>query len=198
MIKNEQSSDQHQIIKYYNNFPVVFTVRKDKTLISGKAIAEELSLNPKTIINIYNRYKQELEPYSSVIEIMTKKGLRATRFYDEIGFIGICFLSGFKEGEPFRIWALNVLKEISEKGSYIQKKGGVIDMIVHKLHQTPNLMVSEIFSELNVSKTTVYAYFKKLQERELIDFTILKNSKSGRPSKIYHLTKKAKDMFNYS
>lgn len=69
-------------------------------------------------------------------------------------------------------------------------------LIVRKLHQIPGLTVSEILDELNVSKTTVYSYFKKLQERELIDFIISKKLVPGRPSRVYNLTKKAKKILN--
>ena len=76
------------------------------------------------------------------------------------------------------------------------KNKNALYLIVRKLHQIPNLTVSEMLSELNVSKTTVYSYFKKLQERELIDFMTLKNSKPGRPPKFYNLTKKTKKILN--
>ena len=100
----------------------------------------------------------------------------------------------------------NISKKFESLQEYLSKEfqdvkiknKNALYLIVRKLHKIPNLTVSEIFSELNVSKTTVYSYFKKLQERELIGHVISKKSRPGRPSKIYHLTKKAKDMFNYS
>jgi predicted transcriptional regulator len=72
-------------------------------------------------------------------------------------------------------------------------------LILRAIQKVPNLTTKELIAalkkELNVSKGTIYKYFRQLQEKELVEANSLKLREGpGRPSKIYNLTKKAKEL----
>lgn len=73
--------------------------------------ALEYSDPKESILNIYSRNKDELEPYSSTINLMVLDGKkRDTRVFNEEGVMLICMLSKQPRAAEFRRWAVGVLK----------------------------------------------------------------------------------------
>ncbi len=150
------------ITKYYEDQPVLFYIQKGKAWISGRTIEEGLSLSKGNINTIYSRHKTELEPYTTYVKLSYEGKLREHRCYDEIGFIGICFLSGSKKGEPFRIWALAQLKGIIE--------GKPFEMLDYLEQQA--LMNLNTVRELKIVRgklTTIEKKVIEIEEREIIE-----------------------------
>jgi hypothetical protein len=61
-------------------------------------------------------------------------------------------------------------------------------LVLRKMQELPGATVKELTKELNLPKSSVYYYFKKLQDKKLIELLGIKNGVVGRPSKVFKLT----------
>jgi len=78
---------------------------------------------------------------------------------------------------------------------YLDNLSTVLDMINKLPGLTSKELVKDLTEELKVSRSTIYRYFRKLQEEDLIEIQDIKIKKGpGRPSRFYHLTNKLKDL----
>jgi predicted ArsR family transcriptional regulator len=73
------------------------------------------------------------------------------------------------------------------KETRIQVKNNLY-LVLRKLQELPGATVKELTEELNLPKSSVYYYFKKLQDKKMIELSRIKNGVVGRPSKVFKLT----------
>jgi len=74
-------------------------------------LALEYSEPRKSINNLFDRFKDELEEYSVDIKLMSTDGKQYdTRVYNEEGVMMVCFFSKQPKAAQFRKWAVKILK----------------------------------------------------------------------------------------
>lgn len=75
----------------------------------GRALGYD---NPRrSVVNLFNRNREELEPFSTVTSLVTVDGKnRETRVYNEEGVMMLCFFSSQPLAKYFRRWAVGILK----------------------------------------------------------------------------------------
>ncbi|HCU54090.1 MAG TPA: hypothetical protein DIC36_07405 [Gammaproteobacteria bacterium] len=137
----------------------------------GKALGYA---NPRdSILNIFNRNREELEPYSVTINLMATDGKSyETRIYNEEGTMMICFFSKQAIAADFRRWAVKILKAYRRgelESTFRQAQGALVDEVrisreqyqalthaaekmvlleelrrMEKAHETPNTRVTQM------------------------------------------------------
>jgi DNA-binding MarR family transcriptional regulator len=70
----------------------------------------------------------------------------------------------------------------------------VLDLVAKMPGRTAKEVIKKLKDDLDVSHTTMYKYFRKLQEKGLIDAHEVKNGTRGRPPKAYSITDKLKNL----
>jgi DNA-binding transcriptional regulator GbsR (MarR family) len=95
---------------------------------------------------------------------------------------------------------IDVLRQVFEtqfekaRRNYKDNLLTVLNMVAKLPHRTSNEIIETLKEELDVSKTTMYKYFRKLQEKDLIRAQKLKNGKRGRPPRAFSITDKLKNL----
>ncbi|HFC97512.1 MAG TPA: hypothetical protein ENJ40_03500 [Thermosulfurimonas dismutans] len=68
----------------------------------------------KSVNNIFNRYRDEIEPHSSVINLMTEAGLREVRVFNETGAYLVAMFARTPKAKEVRLWLASLPKRLRE------------------------------------------------------------------------------------
>ncbi len=99
--------------KAFNDLKVDFIEKDDELWLTGEQIGMALEYEEprKSINNIYDRNKDELDEYSVDTNLMSTDGKNyMTRIYNEKGVMLITMLSKQPKAKGFRRWAVQVLE----------------------------------------------------------------------------------------
>jgi len=82
-----------------------------------------------SIINLFRRHRDDLEPHSAVIELITPGGSHFVRCFDKEGVFLIIALSHQPKArqlraKEFQLWVFKVLGSIHDKGYYVESRHG--------------------------------------------------------------------------
>ena len=66
--------NENFIVKIFKDQEIDFIERENKIWITSRGIAKGLETTRKVVLGIYNRHKDEVEEYSSVLKIKTVDG----------------------------------------------------------------------------------------------------------------------------
>ena len=69
-----------------------------------------------------------------------------------------------------------------------------LEVVIRQLHHLPSITAKELSKKMNKSRSMVYNYLKELQDRNLVNGNYSKSNKKGRPSKIYTISKKTRNL----
>jgi len=125
---------EKKIIKYFGDEEVEFLEIDGKFWLTAKTLGIILGYKTprESIMKIYYRHKDELEEYSAIVTLgMAGKPVK-TRVFDEDGSKLITMFSGQPKGKSVRKWILLVMREIKDKGYYIEDKGtnGLLGLVL--------------------------------------------------------------------
>lgn len=121
----EAEKENYEIIpRDFNGNEIDFIENKEDIWITAEALGFGLEYkNPrKDIMQLYYRHKDELEEYSSILNLSTEAGKRETTVFSEMGAYLLIMFSNQSKAKEFRKWVVNVIKEIRGKGFYIEKQ----------------------------------------------------------------------------
>jgi len=121
----ETESRNYEIIqKNFDGNEIDLIEREDDIWITAEALGVGLEYkNPrKDIMQLYYRHKDELEEYSSILNLSTEAGRRETTVFTEMGAYLLIMFSNQSKAKKFRKWVVKVVKEIRKEGFYIEKQ----------------------------------------------------------------------------
>ena len=164
----EADSQNYEIIpRDFNGNEIVFIEREDDIWITGEALGIGLEYkNPrKDIMQLYYRHKDELEEYSSILNLSTEAGRRETTVFTEMGAYLLIMFSNQPKAKNFRKWVVNIVKEIRKTGFYNEKslEVGSSDWAI----QTLDIMRSMVVKQKEQEKR-----LEKLEEKDRYIFVI--------------------------
>lgn len=101
----------------FNTTPITIIDHNGEGWMTGEDIGKALGYgDPRVAVHkIFDRNRDELEDYSTVVKLVTVDGKeRETRVYNEEGMIIITFLSKQPKAVMFRRWTAGVLKRLRQ------------------------------------------------------------------------------------
>jgi len=110
-------------------------IEKDKDIwITAEALGTGLEYaTPRiSIMKLYERHRDEIEDYSSVVNLTTDAGMRETTVFNEMGAYLLIMFSTQPKAKEFRKWVVNVIKEIRKKGYYIEESNDPYDTFIQQ------------------------------------------------------------------
>lgn len=69
----------------------------------------------RSIVNLFNRHRKELQPFASVTRLMTEDGMRDTTIFDTDGQYRIALFANTQKAEKFRTFIVNMLKALERQ-----------------------------------------------------------------------------------
>ena len=167
------------ILKDFNGNEIDFIENEDDIWITAGALGIGLEYkNPrKDIMQLYYRHKDELEEYSSILNLSTEAGKRETTVFSEMGAYLLIMFSNQSIAKRFRKWVVKVVKEIRKKGYYIEKTNDPFDLLVKqaemvkkafillKEHNTKILLIE---SQVNSVDSELKTFEQKYDDEKII------------------------------
>ena len=127
----EAKNLHYEIIhKNFHNKEIDIIRREDDFWMTAEMIGLGLEYkNPRiSIIKLYNSHKDEIEDFTSVIDLVTEAGIRKITIFNEQGVYFLIIFSNQPEAMIFRRWVVSVIKQIRKTGSYLDKSEGELIM----------------------------------------------------------------------
>ena len=151
----------HIIPRDFNGTRIEFIEEQEDIWITAEAIGSGLEYkNPRiSIMNLYSSRRDELEEYSSVIELVTEAGIRKTTVFTEMGAYLLIMFSNQPRAKEFRKWIASVIKEIRKTGAYIQKAQDPFDLMIQQAEiiKKAFMQLKEQNQKLNILENKVYS-----------------------------------------
>jgi prophage antirepressor-like protein len=140
----------------FDGIPVSVVDQDGEGWMIGEDIGKALGYSEprKSINNLFDRYREELEEYSVDIKLMATDGKQYdTRVYNEEGVMMIGFLSKQPKAVAFRKWAVKILKAYRHK-DLVQENTLYLAEIKSHL-DTQRLLITSLQSNLAFTQDTV-------------------------------------------
>ena len=110
------------VVKSFNEVPVVFHEINGQKYMTGEnlGLCLEYEFPRKAVNNIFDRHRDELEPHTCVLKMMSEgdNQNRAIRLYNKTGCNLVSMFSQTPKGKEFRLWLAKLPKkhrEITDK-----------------------------------------------------------------------------------
>ena len=140
----EAKQSKYEIIpRDFNGKEIDFINKEEDIWITAETVGIGLEYNSprKSIMNLYSAHRDEIEIYSSVIDLMTEAGMRKTTVFSEMGAYLLIMFSNQPKAKEFRKWVVNVIKEIRKTGIYIKKVADPYDLMVQQADMIKNAFI---------------------------------------------------------
>lgn len=151
----------HIIPRDFNGIKIELIKNQEEFWFTADTLGSGLEYkNPRiSIMNLYSSRKDELEEYSSVIEIVTEAGMRKTTVFNEMGAYLLIMFSNQPRAKEFRKWIASVIKKIRKTGSYIQESQDPLDLMVKQADMLKNafIQLKEQNQKLNILENKVHS-----------------------------------------
>lgn len=176
-------SKQSTALESFQEHDLSVIFHQDEAWLSAAGIGEalEYSTPRESVMKIYERNKEELEEYSTVVKLTTVDGKdRDMRVFNEQGVMIISMLSKQPKAIEFRRWAVQVLKEYRHQPQTIEfdsrdRKRALARLL--KAHPTwwtiyrcreANLSIAETARAAKVSRAVVKHAIRDMRELGLM------------------------------
>lgn len=115
MEKQQQSQFPARVEAFNGNHVSIHQI-EDRDYLTAEEIGICLGLAQprKSVNNIFNRNREELEPHTCVINMVTQGQKRATRLFDETGCNLITFFAQTTKAKAFRLWLAQLPKKVRQ------------------------------------------------------------------------------------
>ncbi len=138
--------------------------------------------DPRAVLNLYNRHKDELDGYVGIIKLMTPGGTQDTTVFNEEGVYLVSMLAKTPKAKEFRKKVARVLKDLRQRKMEAIRKETAIALIdfQHSIgkrdmafmerlmrYRKKGLYQWETAKLLGVSEDTVRAYEQRLKKSGL-------------------------------
>ena len=84
----------------------------------------------KSVINIFNRYRDEIEPHTSVINLVTEAGHRETRVFTETGAYLVAMFARTPQAKEVRLWLAELPKRFRAARTWLAEE---IDELIRRV-----------------------------------------------------------------
>lgn len=142
------------VVKQFNEQPVEFLTDKNNELwITADALGKALDYkDPRTqVIRLFNRHRDLLQEFSTVVKLTTVTGPKETRVFNETGCNIIAMKANTKKAKEFIIWAARIITEY--RHGRLQKKPSAALLKELSAHASPCAMKLFIRDTFNIPVT---------------------------------------------
>ena len=189
----EAKQPKYEIIpKDFNGNEIDFINKEDDIWITAETVGIGLEYNNprKDVMQLFNRHNDEIEEYSSILNLSTEAGMRKTTVFSEMGAYLLIMFSNQPKAKEFRKWVVGVIKEIRKTGAYTKKVDDPYDLMVQQAD-----MIKQAFIDLKQQNQKLKLLESHVQsvDSELKDFEQKYDDEKGITPQI---RKKIKDLIH--
>jgi hypothetical protein len=160
----EKMTDYPTVAQNFKEVTVVFYSIKGQPYITGFDIGRCLGFSEprKSVNNIFDRHRDELEPHTCVIKMMSQSDnqKRAMRVYNETGCNLVSMFAQTPRAKEFRLWLARLPKEHREMKAAFQ--GNVSALINNVRQQDFDMMNYLSWTGFSVETLSQLCLFRRL------------------------------------